>query len=58
MIGAHVLLMLAALAFALGATYPEMPRRWRIVLIVVSSFHAAPLLITVWRYALLGGVVD
>jgi hypothetical protein len=50
--------MLAALAFALGATYPEMPRRWRIVLIVVSSFHAAPLLITVWRYALLGGVVD
>lgn len=55
MIGAQVLLMLAALAFAFGAAYPDMPRRWRIVLIAVSSFHAAPLLFTLWRYALLGG---
>lgn len=55
MIGAQIMLMGVAFVLVISSTYPDMPKRWRVAMLAVAALHATPLLITMWRYALLGG---
>ena len=55
MIGAQILLFVASIPLAIAATYEGMPSKWRVAAGIAAAIHAAPLLITMWRYALLGG---
>ena len=55
MIGAKILLFVASIPLAIAATYEGMPSKWRVAAGIAAAIHAAPLLITMWRYALLGG---
>lgn len=55
MIAAQFLLLLACIPLAIAATYDGLSIKWRVAAGIAAAIHAAPLLMTLWRLALLGG---